>query len=81
MRDEELWMAGIYNYEAVALALGNAFRKKGHKAHEYRKEPMLKKWKQKEMTEDEKIAATKQLFAQLEMMQKNFEMGKQQSGG
>ena len=75
-------MSGMYTFEAVSLALSNSFRKKGHKAQEYRKDPYLKEWKKKPLTEEEKIAATKKLFAQLEMMQRNFEMGKKlQSGG
>lgn len=81
MDDEQAWLSGIYTYEAVAIALANAFRKKGHQAQEYRKEPILKNWNQKEPSEAEKIAATKRLFAQLELMQKSFEMGKQKGGG
>lgn len=76
MEDENLWLSGVYTFEAVSTALANAFRKKGHKAQEYREEPILKKWKQKAMSDDEKIAATKQLFAHLETMQHNFDMGK-----
>lgn len=79
--DETEWLSGAYTFEAVSLALANAFRKKGHKAQNFRSEPILKEWNKPELTEDEKVAATKQLFAQLEMMQKNFEMGKETGGG
>lgn len=81
MEDENAWLSGIYTFEAVSIALANAFRKKGHKALKFREEPILKEWNKKELTEDEKIAQTKHLFAQLEMMQKNFEMGKQKGSG
>lgn len=80
MRDEESWMSGMYTFEAVSLALANAFRKRGHKAQEYRKDPYLKDWHKKEMSEEEKIAATKHLFAQLEMMKTNFELSKKTGG-
>lgn len=37
--DYEAWLQGRYIYEAVAVALGNAFRKKGSKSIEYSEKP------------------------------------------
>ncbi len=36
----EMWLQGVYNYHAVATALGNAFRKKGAKPLNYMEEPI-----------------------------------------
>ena len=39
-RSEELWLAGLYNYNAVAVAVGNAFRGKGTRPQKYMEEPI-----------------------------------------
>lgn len=33
------WLQGMYNYQGVALAIGNSFGKKGAKKEQYPKEP------------------------------------------
>lgn len=33
------WLMGMYNYNAVSIALANAFRKKGTQAEKYLEEP------------------------------------------
>lgn len=38
-RSEEMWLQGLYNFTALSLALGNAFRKKGTSAKRYPEEP------------------------------------------
>lgn len=38
-RNQELWLQGFYVYEAVSVALQNAFSKSGTKKAEYPKEP------------------------------------------
>lgn len=40
IRNEEMWMQGVYNYSAHATSLSNAFRGKGHAPHDYLKEPI-----------------------------------------
>lgn len=40
IRNEEMWMMGMYNYTAHATTLGNAFRGRGQQAHDYLKEPI-----------------------------------------
>lgn len=37
-KSEELWMAGLYNHNAVAVAVSNAFRKKGTAPQKYLEE-------------------------------------------
>lgn len=36
----EAWLQGVYIFEAVSTAIGNAFRKKGTPPHSYREEPI-----------------------------------------
>lgn len=38
--NEEAWMSGAYTFSAVQTALSNAFRGKGHTAHNYLDKPM-----------------------------------------
>ena len=39
-KSEEMWLQGAYIYHGVAVALGNAFRKKGTKPIKYMSEPI-----------------------------------------
>ena len=78
VEDERDWMLGCYFYEAVSVVASNALRKKGAKPISYRKKPVLQELEEKRegerpLTEDEKIAATAALFANLENMQAKFE--------
>lgn len=39
-RNEEMWLQGLYNFEAFSTALSNIhFDNKSHKVHRYREEP------------------------------------------
>lgn len=40
IRNEEMWMMGVYNFAAHQTVIGNAFRGKGHKAQEYMTKPI-----------------------------------------
>lgn len=55
--NERLWLQGMYFYDAVATALGNAFRDKGAKPKDYAKEPydVVQKSEREEEIEAEKI--------------------------
>lgn len=75
MQDELSFFDGYYTYEAVAIAVGNAFRGKGQKPIEYRKQPIL--------MEDSEADLQKQreaFVAALETMKTNFELSKQTAG-
>ena len=77
VRDEEQWFLGGYFYQAVSIALGNAFRKKGQKEKNYfelLKKPFLGSLSQ-ELTEEEKQKSLDALMASLHVMQTNFEVG------
>lgn len=39
-KSEEMWLQGLYIYQAFAVALSNAFRKKGAPAQKYMTEPL-----------------------------------------
>lgn len=75
MIDEIAFFDGYYTYEAVAIAVGNAFRGKGQKPVEYRKKPIL--WENSE----ENLQKQREAFvAALETMKTNFELSKQTAG-
>lgn len=83
VKDEQMWYLGSYVFDAVTIALGNAFRKKGQKAQEYFevvKEPLLvqmeRQKKESKLSEKEKRTKTEQLFNNLEIMMTNFNLSK-----
>lgn len=57
IRNEEMWMNGMYSYHGVAISLANAFRGKGQKAEEYMKEPIqfFPKSEKEKKAEEERI--------------------------
>ena len=77
MQDEMLYLSGIYTYEAVTTALSNAFRKKGSKAIEYRKEPILQS--QKPTTAEEYRRKRAAVSNGLATMRANFRLAHQQT--
>lgn len=80
-QDERDWLMGIYNFEAFSLAIGNAFRKKGAKPHEYRKTPILREMKfSSQMSEHEKDLQRQLFVAKLQAMQANFELTHSKNG-
>lgn len=75
MQDEVSYIEGVYTFEAVSIAVGNAFRAKGQKPMEYRKKPIL--WENSE----ESLQKQREAFvAALETMKTNFELSKQTAG-
>lgn len=65
-KNEELWLQGVYQMEALKSTVGNMFLKKGVKPHQYPKEPMpiteteIKAKQQEE--QEKKIEAMKQML-------------------
>ena len=39
-KSEEMWLQGLYIYNAISTAMGNAFRKKGVSPAKYMEEPI-----------------------------------------
>ncbi len=82
VKDEEMWMLGGYVFDAVTIALGNAFRKKHQKAREYFEEikqpysKLAEQKQQEELSEAEKKRKTELLFNNLEIMAANFRLSK-----
>lgn len=74
MQDEMAYLSGIYTYEAISTALSNAFRKKGSKAIEYRKQPILAE--QRELTQEEIKNRRLSFVQRLENIGKRFKEGK-----
>lgn len=78
MNDVEQYRMGLYTYEAVSVAVSNMFRKKGQKPNNYREKPILQEYDEKiksnqPLSEEEKKRQTELLFANLRIMQANFE--------
>ena len=75
IEDEQAYFSGIYMYEAVTIALGNAFRPKGKEPIPYRNKSILAEIEEKNrpLTEEEIKKHTNELFAMLGGMQQNFE--------
>lgn len=67
-----------YHHEAIVIALANAFRGKGGKAHEWRRQTIQEDIREAtgNYTEEEKQAKLQALFSGLETMQANFNMNK-----
>ena len=81
--DEKAWLLGNYIFDAVSIAMGNAFRKKGQKPKEYLqeiKQPFLSKIDEERdennLTDSEKKAKTELLFKNLEIMAANYKLSK-----
>lgn len=71
MIDEISFFDGFYTYEAVAIAVGNAFRGKGQKPLELRKRPILAE------NSEENLQKQREAFlAALQTMKTNFELAK-----
>lgn len=82
MIDEYAYFQGIYTYEAVAKAVGNAFRGKGQKPVEYRDKPLLAEIEDRNRPlSEEELQRQRELFvASLNMMKTNFELSKKAAG-
>lgn len=75
--DTEMWLMGRYVYDAVSLAIGNAFRGKNKRALPYIEAPFHKQnAEREEMSEDEKMRAVKAIFNSLQIMKFNYEAEK-----
>lgn len=70
------YLQGRYFVDALLCTVGNMFSKKGAKNLEYPKEPYSFE-EEKELTQEEKDAQVKAIFANLERMKNNFERAKE----
>lgn len=77
IEDEKAWLLGGYTFQAVSIAVGNAFRKKNTKAKSYFElveKPFLENLGNEEMSEAEKAKRLNALMASLHVMQNNFNL-------
>ena len=77
MRDEENWLYwGTYGMSALSVVMANAFSK--NSKAKYVEKPIYQQIsnKKEELTEEEKIEQTKQLFMKLQVMQSNHKAKK-----
>ena len=75
MRDEENWRLGIYIESAVATAVEHVLA--GRKAtSKYIEEPLLKKSKKDELSEEEIKRHSENFLAKLELLGANYELSK-----
>ena len=80
IEDERQWLLGGYMFDAISVALDNAFKKKGQKAKNYfevREKPYLKEIKHEAGLSEEEIQKKRELLmAQLRVRQANYELKK-----
>lgn len=75
------WLYGKYTCEAIVSTVGNMFRGKSGKVHEYPGNPFNKPLSQKteeEITEDDKLEYANKLMTYFAVQQANFELSKQE---
>lgn len=69
MKNEELWLQGLYIYNALEVTLANAFAKKGASKHKYLEKPLDILPKTEDEQEKERKEAQEKITAQLKAMQ------------
>lgn len=69
----ELWLQGMYFYDALTCTIGNAFCKKGGEKHEYAKKPysITERQRENERRNEERIKS-EQMLAQMKAFAKQF---------
>lgn len=71
-RNQELWLQGLYNYEALVVALANAFSKKSAPPRQYPEKPFRLFPPSEEEKELEKKKMVDDFRAQLMMLDRKF---------
>ena len=71
-RNQEMWMQGLYFYEAVSVAISNAMKKKGQPPDTYPKEPHRVTPLTEEEKEREKQKMVENFRAQLNALDRKF---------
>lgn len=75
MRNQELWLQGLYNFQAFSTALGNfsqAFSKHKNKPQRYLEEPIRITPKTEEEERQEKIEARKKVIEYFSNFEKRW---------
>lgn len=80
-KDRFLWLMGEYAFEAVSVAIGNAFSKHSAKKSGFsdvREKPILeeKRWAEGDITDSERVSEVEKLFASLDQAKAIFDAQK-----
>ena len=77
-RNQELWMQGLYVYDAFAVVLSNAFGKKGGKKIKYLEKPFDITEKSEEQKKRDEIKQQNQIIANLNSLKINWDTRQKQ---
>ena len=69
-KNQELWLQGLYIYEGVSIAIGNAFRKKGTSPTKYREKPIRITPLTEEEKRQEVLEARRKIIAKVSALEK-----------
>lgn len=72
-----MYIQGVYFKDALSCVIGNMFKGKNEKPIEYPSEPyrlFKNKEENRELTEEEKIEQTNQLFTRLSLLKANYDI-------
>jgi len=73
-RNQELWLQGLYIYDAFGVVLANAFSSKGSKKQSYIEKP-IELFKKKEIDDEAVASAEKEkLIAKLNLWKANWDL-------
>ena len=80
-RNQELWLQGLYNHDAFAVVLSNAFAAKGTVPKKYLEKPLdiLPKTEEQRAADEER--ELRKMVRQLNMWEKQFNAGKAAENG
>lgn len=73
-RNQELWLQGLYNYEAFATVISNAFRKKGTSPVKYREKPIRITPLTEEEKRQEVLEARRKIIAKFSALERAWKM-------
>ncbi len=74
-RNEELWLQGLYNHDAFAVVLANAFAEKGRAPKKYLEQPLDIFPKTEEQRAADEERELRKMVRQLNMWEKRFNAG------
>lgn len=68
----EAWLHGLYNFNALGIALGNVLRKDGTPPENYPSKPLDMSGKEEKLDEDVELALAESYMKQMVRMGKNW---------
>lgn len=72
MLNFDAWLHGLYNFEALSIALSNAFREKGQQPENYPSKPHDFDGKEEQMDKDVELALAESYMNQMVRAGKNW---------